>query len=95
MAAYLVVEVHDVSDGDAMMRYVENVTPLVTQFGGKYLSRGPAHVLEGDHPAQMLVIIEFPNQEQLNIFYTSGEYAPLIELRQRACDSVFLAVDGL
>ena len=95
MAAYLVVEVHDVSDGDAMMRYVENVTPMATRFGAKYLSRGPAQVLEGEHDAQMLVIIEFPTQEQLRAFYTSDEYAPFIELRQRACDSVFLAVDGV
>ena len=95
MAAYLVVEINDVSDGDALRQYAEQVAPLVERNGGRYLARGPAATIEGDSRAQMLVIVEFPSMEQMQKLYHSADYAPLIKLRQSGCDSTFLGVEGL
>lgn len=95
MAAYLIVEVTDVSDQSGVMQYVEQVTPLVQQNGGRYIARGPVQVLEGEHRPQMMVIVEFPSQEHIQAMYDSAEYAPLKELRQRSSSSNFLSVDGL
>ncbi len=95
MAAYLVVEVTDISDEDPVKRYAEQVPPVVERYGGRYIARGPATVLEGDHQPMMIVLIEFPNMEQLQTFYSSDDYAPLMALRQHGSSFNFLAVEGV
>jgi uncharacterized protein (DUF1330 family) len=95
MAAYLVVELIDIADNEALGQYVEQIPVMVERHGGRYLARGPVTVLEGDHQPQILVIVEFQTLEQLQALYHSEEYAPMKALRQRACTSNFLAVDGL
>ena len=39
MAAYLVVEITDVSDETGLGQYAEQVAPLVERYGGRYLAR--------------------------------------------------------
>jgi uncharacterized protein (DUF1330 family) len=95
MAAYLVVEVTDVLDEALAREYVEQVPPLVERYGGRYIARGPATVLEGEHQPMTLVLLEFPTMEQLQALYDSDEYAPLKALRQRGTSCNFLAVEGL
>ena len=94
MAAYLVVEMMDVSDQAMLSQYVEQVGPLVERHGGRYLARGPAQIVEGEHQPQLLVIVEFPSLEVMQALYDSEEYAPLKTLRQRCSTSNFLVVDG-
>ena len=94
MAAYLVVEVNEISDEAAIGRYIEQVTPLVEGMGGRYLARGPLEVVEGESPLMMLVVVEFPSMDVLKRFMSSPEYAPLRSLRQGASKTTFLAVDG-
>lgn len=95
MAAYLVVEVTDISDEGPVGQYVAQVPPLVERYGGRYIARGPAAVLEGDHQPMMIVIVEFPSMEQLQAFYTSDDYTPLKSLRQQGSACNFLGVAGL
>jgi uncharacterized protein (DUF1330 family) len=95
MAAYLIVEVTDISDEVSLAQYVEQVQPLLERYGARYIARGPAHVLEGKHQPQRLVIIEFPSMERIQALYDADEYAPLKALRQRGSSNNFLAVEGL
>jgi uncharacterized protein (DUF1330 family) len=95
MAAYLVVEVTGVSDEAGLGEYVTQVPNLVQRYGGRYIARGPAQVIEGEHHPGMLVLLEFPNLEQIQAMYDSEEYAPLKALRQRSSSMNFLAVEGL
>jgi uncharacterized protein (DUF1330 family) len=95
MAAYLVVEVTEISDQALVGQYAEQAPALVERYGGRYIARGPATVLEGGHQPMMLVLLEFPSMEQLKAFYNSDDYAPLKALRQRGSSFNFLAVDGL
>jgi uncharacterized protein (DUF1330 family) len=95
MAAYLVVELTGVSDEAGLGEYIEKVPPLVERYGGRYIARGPAHVLEGEHRPDVLVILEFPTLEQMQALYDSAEYAPLKALRQRSCTMNFIGVEGL
>ena len=94
MAAYLIVEVTDISDPESVGQYAEQVVPVVERYGGRYIARGPAQVLEGEHQSQVVVIVEFPSMEQLRAMYDSDEYAPLKTLRQRGSTCNFLAVEG-
>jgi uncharacterized protein (DUF1330 family) len=95
MAAYLVTEVFEVSDKAGMREYVATVPSLVERYGGRYIARGPAHVIEGEHRPGMLVITEFPSLEQMQALYDSEEYAPFKALRQRSSSMNFIAVEGL
>jgi len=95
MTAYLVVEVTDISDEGSVRQYAEQAPAVVARYGGRYIARGPATVLEGNHQPKMIVLIEFPSMERLQAFYDSDDYAPLIALRQQGSSFNFLAVEGI
>ena len=42
-----------------------------------------------------MVILEFPDMAQLEAWYQSPEYRPLLELRQRTANSTLVAVEGV
>jgi uncharacterized protein (DUF1330 family) len=87
MPAYVVARL-DVTDPETMGQYVAAVTPVIESFGGRYLFAGPGtEALEGDRAPGALAIIEFPSHADARRWYESSEYAPLIELRQRAANS--------
>ncbi len=41
MSVYMIIEV-EVTDEKLYSRYIAKVPAVITQFGGKYLARGPA-----------------------------------------------------
>lgn len=95
MAAYLIANV-EVTDAAAYAEYRRQVTAVVTAYGGRFLVRGGAvRRLEGDTDLQRVVVIEFPSLRQLEAFYDSLEYRPLIALRQRASRALLYAVEGV
>ena len=94
MTAYAVIDV-DATDAAKAARYRELAGPSVERHGGRYLARGGAlHVLEGGWDPQRLVVIEFPSMADLEAFYRSPEYVPLITLRQSASTGDLWAMPG-
>jgi len=87
MAAYLIAE-HIITDAGTFEEYRTKAAPMMAKHGGKYLTKGGSHKMpEGGHwEPQRVVIIEFPDMESLEAWYTSSEYQPLIALR-KACTS--------
>ncbi len=77
MPYYLISEI-DIVDNAWVESYVENVTKLVADFGGRYLARTlTVEKLEGERkPSQVFVLIEWPSKEAADAFYSSAEYAP-------------------
>jgi uncharacterized protein (DUF1330 family) len=95
MSAYLIADV-EVLDAAGYEAYRQQVPATIAAFGGRYLVRGGSlTVLEGDGSPARCVILEFPSMAQLQAWYTSPEYAPLIAIRQRTTKSKLLMVDGL
>lgn len=84
MPAYLVVE-HNITDTGKFEEYRTKVAPLIASYGGRYLTKGGSHRQpEGGHwKPERMVIIEFPDMESLERWYTSPEYKPLIALRKQ------------
>ena len=84
MAAYLIAE-HVVTDAVKFDEYRTKVGPMIAKHGGRYLTKGASHKMpEGGHwKPERVVIIEFPDMNALNAWYTSGEYQPLIALRKQ------------
>lgn len=70
------------------LRNRTKVGPMIANYGGRYLTKGGSHKLpEGGHwKPERVVIIEFPDMDSLNRWYTSPEYQRLIALR-KACTS--------
>jgi uncharacterized protein (DUF1330 family) len=94
MAGYLIanLEIHDPA---TFARYREQVSPLIAQFGGRYIVRGgDLQVLEGQLPFQRLVVLEFPSLAEARRFYDSPEYQPVMQLRLDSCKSDVVLVDG-
>jgi uncharacterized protein (DUF1330 family) len=84
MPAYLVVE-HVITDPIKFEEYRSKVGPLITSFGGRYLTKGNTHRQpEGGHwRPERMVIIEFPDMQSLEAWYNAPEYQPLIALRKQ------------
>ena len=84
MAAYLIVE-HIITDAAKFEEYRTKVGPLIAKHGGRYLTKGGSHKMpEGGHwKPERVVIIEFPDMDALNDWYSAPEYQPLITLRKR------------
>jgi len=95
MPAYLFANV-EVTDAAGYEQYRQRVSATIEAYGGRYLVRGGAtEVLEGDWMPKRLVTLEFADMAQLNAWYRSPEYKPLIELRQRTAKSTLVAVQGV
>jgi uncharacterized protein (DUF1330 family) len=83
MPAYVIAE-HIVTDPAKFEEYRTKVGPMMAKHGGRYLTKGAGHKMpEGGHwKPERLVIIEFPNMDSVNAWYSSAEYQPLIALRK-------------
>ena len=94
MAGYLIANI-EVRDAELFAKYREQVAPLITKFGGRYLIRGgELDHREGRLPVARLVVLEFPTLEQARKFYESAEYAPLLKLRTDGTKSDVALVEG-
>jgi uncharacterized protein (DUF1330 family) len=94
VSAYVIADI-DVTDPDVYARYRQQVLATVERYGGRFVVRGGAiEPLEGEWRPKRLVILEFPDLERARAWYGSREYAPLIELRQRAARGSVVLVEG-
>jgi uncharacterized protein (DUF1330 family) len=95
MAAYVIATV-EVTDPDAYAEYRARVLPTIERHGGRFLVRGGAsEILEGSWQPSRVVVLEFPDAEAARRWYGSEDYAPLVELRQRASVGHLLLVEGV
>ena len=95
MSYYAVVAVTSTNE-DWIPRYVEAVTQMVEQHGGKYLARTASHErLEGhgEVPA-IMVIIEWPSKEAAQAFYGDPAYQPHLKARLDGAQNHFVLVEG-
>ena len=95
MPAFVIADVREVRDLDALIEYRRRNTDAVANHGGRFLVRGgEATALEGEWPTQRIVLIEFPDAAAARAWYESGDYRPLKALRQGASDTNILLVEG-
>jgi uncharacterized protein (DUF1330 family) len=97
MAAYLMADVLP-ADVEAYRAsgYLEAAVATASAHGGVYRARGGnTTVLEGDWEPERMVIIEFPNMDQLLAWYNSPEYQEWAPVRRRlAPSSKLVALEG-
>jgi uncharacterized protein (DUF1330 family) len=94
--AYVIADVRDAWDADALAEYRRRNTDAVGGHGGAFVVRGGEHeVLEGEWDTRRLVVIEFPDMTAARAWWESDEYAPLKELRRGASTTNIILVDGV
>jgi len=95
MAHFLIAQVK-VNDDSWIPDYAANVHDIVHRHGGKYLSRsGSITTLEGDEStANLVAVIEFPTESDMQAFVNDPDYAPYAAARQAGTDSHFIGIDA-
>jgi uncharacterized protein (DUF1330 family) len=92
---YSVAEI-EITNQSWIPAYVENVTRLVEQGGGRYLARtSKIEKLEGERKVpQVFLIIEWPSKDVAKAFYECEEYRPYRQSRIEGATNEFLLVAG-
>ena len=94
MSAYVIGDI-EVTDPAAYEEYRKQVLAVVTKYGSKFIVRGgKIDPKEGGWAPKRLVLLEFPSLAQAQKWYDSPEYAPLINLRQKASKGKLIIVEG-
>lgn len=94
MPAYVIGDI-EVTDPAVYDEYRKQVPATVAKYGGRFLVRGgKVEPLEGGWSPRRVVTLEFPSMEQAQKWYRSEEYAPLLQLRQRASRGRLILVEG-
>jgi uncharacterized protein (DUF1330 family) len=95
MPAYVIADVRDVRDVDALTEYRRRNTDAVAAHGGRFLVRGgEATPLEGDWPTQRMVVMEFPDTAAARAWWESDAYEAIKPLRRGASDTNIILVEG-
>ena len=92
---YMIAEIA-VTNPAAYEEYKALVAPMITQFGGRYLTRGgKAEALEGTAPAGRVIVLEFPSYAQAKAFYDAPEYRAILHHRTDNATSRVILIEGL
>jgi uncharacterized protein (DUF1330 family) len=94
MKAYVIANI-EVQDPTRYADYVKLTPGTIAPFGGRFIARGGrSERLEGDTPANRLVILEFPSYEKARAWYDSDGYRVAMAIRQSASKGSLLLVEG-
>jgi uncharacterized protein (DUF1330 family) len=95
MPAYVIADVREARDRQALLEYRRGNTESVARHGGRFIVRGgEMELLEGEWDTRRIVVIEFPDMAAARGWYGSEDYAPLKALRRSASDTNIILVDG-
>jgi uncharacterized protein (DUF1330 family) len=94
MTAYVIANI-DVQDPTRYADYIKLTPGTIAPFGGRFIARGGrSERLEGDTPANRIVVLEFPSYEQAKAWYASDGYRVAMAIRQSASKGSLMLVEG-
>ena len=96
MAAYIIVDLLEISDLAGFQDYASKAGPTVAKYDGKArVVRGKVETLEGAWSPGALVVLEFPSMARAKEWYNSPEYHPLVAQRTKASRANMILVEGV
>jgi uncharacterized protein (DUF1330 family) len=96
VAAYLIVELVELSDLQAFNEYRRATASVIAEYDGDYLAlTDQPIVIEGTWGPNIVAVIRFPSIEHVRDMFDSPHYQPLRDLRQRAGKFNFVALPGI
>lgn len=95
MKAYVIANI-EVKDPERYKDYVKLTPGSIAPFGGRFIARGGrSEKLEGEAPANRIVVIEFPSYENAKSWYDSADYRIARAVRQSASTGTLILVEGV
>ena len=92
MSAYFIANIL-IKDEALMQKYADELGDMVKRMGGEYLAvdNSPT-ILEGAWDYSRLVLLRFPDEETLKLWYDSAEYQKVLKFRLDAtqCDTIMV-----
>ena len=94
MSAYIIVDV-TIHNPSGYEDYKKLTPDSLKKYQGKFIVRGgPTETLEGNWRPGRMVVLEFPTVELAKAWWSSPEYTPAKELRQRNAETKMILVEG-
>ncbi len=95
MKAYVIANIN-VTNPERYKDYIKLTPGSIAPFGGRFIARGGrSEKLEGETPANRMVMIEFPSYEKAKAWYDSAEYRAAMAIRQSASTGTLILVEGV
>lgn len=95
MPAYVIGDVREAWDAEALQEYRRRNTDAVAAHGGRFLIRGGDHeLLEGEWDTLRIVVMEFPDAAAARAWWESADYEAIKPLRRGASTTNIILVDG-
>ena len=95
MPAYIIVDV-TVLNNEEYEGYKKLTPGSLAAYGGKFIVRGGStECLEGDWHPERIVVLQFDDTKRAKEWWSSVEYAPAKEIRQRNAKTKMILVEGI
>lgn len=93
MSFYMIIQ-SIIKDSEKYKQYIDQVSPIVEKYGGRYHVRGEKIRSLGDWKPDRVIVIEFQNEDQIQKWLTSSEYSDVAPLREKGADAQAIIVEG-
>ncbi len=95
MSSYFIAQIK-IHDSQEYEKYLQGTDAVFSKYRGKYLAVdcNPER-LEGEWKHDRIVVIEFPNDEELKRWYNSDDYKAILKYRLNAAECDTIIAHGL
>jgi len=93
MSVYIIID-SKVRDRDKYRQYIDQVSPIITKYGGRYHVRGENIRAFGSWKPERIIVIEFPTEKHVHDWLTSPEYKAIASLREEGAETRAILVNG-
>ena len=93
MSVFMIID-SKIRDGEKYNQYIEQVSPIVEKYGGRYHVRGENIRSLGTWKPERIIVIEFPSEDHIHKWLTSPEYCAVAPLREEGAETQAIIVDG-
>ncbi len=93
MSVYMIIQ-STIKDGEKYNQYIDQVSPIVEKYGGRYHVRGENIQSFGSWKPERIIIIEFQSEDQIHEWLQSPEYLAIAPLREEGADAQAILVEG-
>jgi uncharacterized protein (DUF1330 family) len=93
MSVYMIID-SKVKDSEKYRQYIDQVSPMVTKYGGRYHVRGEKIQSLGAWKPERIIVIEFPTEDHIQRWLASPEYGAIAPLREEGAETQAILVEG-
>tara|TARA_A100001015_G_C14957045_1_gene699226 strand:- start:390 stop:677 length:288 start_codon:yes stop_codon:yes gene_type:complete len=91
---YLIAHIN-IHDKEGFEKFREMSLPIIAKYEGKALIRNPYPDLREGENAGLVIALEFESIEHAKRFYESDEYSAAKIVREMACSTELVLVEGI